>query len=37
MANVLEGPGLGLMKKWGITVSNYVVVTSVDDFEPPLK
>ena len=27
MAKVLEGPGMGLMKKWGITVPNYVVVT----------
>ena len=31
MAKVLEGPGMGLMKKWGITVPNYVVVTSVDE------
>ena len=31
MAKVLEGPGMGLMKKWGLTVPNYVVVTSVDD------
>lgn len=31
MAKVLEGPGMGLMKKWGIVVPNYVVVTSVDD------
>jgi ATP-citrate lyase beta-subunit len=33
MAKVLEGPGMGLMKKWGITVPNYVVVTSVDELE----
>src|SRR5438093_8807329 len=26
MAKVLEGPGMGLMKKWGIAVPNYVVV-----------
>ena len=32
MAKVLEGPGMGLMKKWGINVPNYVVVTSVDEF-----
>ncbi len=31
MAKVLEGPGMGLMKKWGIKVPNYVVVTSVDE------
>ena len=29
MAKVLEGPGMGLMKKWGIYVPDYVVVTSV--------
>src|SRR5436309_13671430 len=31
MAKVLEGPGMGLMKRWGLTVPNYVVVTSVDE------
>ena len=31
MAKVLEGPGMGLMKKWGIVVPNYIVVTSVDE------
>jgi ATP-citrate lyase beta-subunit len=31
MAKVLEGPGMGLMKKWGITVPHYIVVTSVDE------
>ena len=31
MAKVLEGPGMGLMKKWGISVPNYVVVTSGDE------
>jgi ATP-citrate lyase beta-subunit len=31
MAKVLEGPGMGLMKKWGLTVPNYVVVPSVDE------
>ncbi len=33
MAKVLEGPGMGLMKKWGIAVPNFVVVTSVEQFE----
>lgn len=31
MAKVLEGPGMGLMKKWGITVPNYLVVSSVEE------
>ena len=31
MAKVLEGPGMGLMKKWGILVPNYIVVTSVEE------
>jgi len=31
MAKVLEGPGMGLMKKWGITVPQYAVVTSSDE------
>lgn len=31
MAKVLEGPGMGLMKKWGIAVPHYVVVASVDE------
>ncbi|HYM37309.1 MAG TPA: ATP citrate lyase citrate-binding domain-containing protein [Nitrospiraceae bacterium] len=31
MAKVLEGPGMGLMKKWGITVPHYVVVASADE------
>ncbi len=31
MAKVLEGPGMGLMKKWGIQVPNYVVVTSSEE------
>jgi ATP-citrate lyase beta-subunit len=31
MAKVLEGPGMGLMKKWGIAVPNYVVVTSAEE------
>ncbi|HXN05827.1 MAG TPA: ATP citrate lyase citrate-binding domain-containing protein [Nitrospiria bacterium] len=33
MAKVLEGPGMGLLKKWGMTVPDYVVVTSIDQFE----
>ena len=33
MAKVLEGPGMGLMRKWGITVPNYVVVTSGEELE----
>lgn len=33
MAKVLEGPGMGLMKKWGIVVPNYVVVTSVEELK----
>ncbi len=33
MAKVLEGPGMGLMKKWGIVVPNYAVVTSVDELK----
>ncbi|MDF0652395.1 MAG: ATP citrate lyase citrate-binding domain-containing protein [Nitrospira sp.] len=31
MAKVLEGPGMGLMKKWGIRVPHYAVVTSADE------
>ena len=31
MAKVLEGPGMGLMKKWGIAVPHYVVVSSVEE------
>ena len=31
MAKVLEGPGMGLMKKWGIHVPNYAVVTSAEE------
>ena len=33
MAKVLEGPGMGLMKKWGISVPQYVVVSSVDELK----
>ncbi len=33
MAKVLEGPGMGLLRKWGISIPNYVVVTSNEEFE----
>lgn len=33
MAKVLEGPGMGLLKKWGIQTPNYVVVSSADEFD----
>ena len=33
MAKVLEGPGMGLMRKWGITVPQYVVVSSAEQFD----
>ena len=33
MAKVLEGPGMGLMKKWGITVPHYVVASSLEEFK----
>jgi len=33
MAKVLEGPGMGLLRKWGIATPNYVVVTSHGEFE----
>ena len=33
MAKVLEGPGMGLMKKWGIVVPNHVVVSSAEEFD----
>ena len=32
MAKVLEGPGMGLLKKWGINVPGYLVADSVEDF-----
>ena len=31
MGKVLEGPGMGLMKKWGIRVPDNVVVSSVEE------
>jgi ATP-citrate lyase beta-subunit len=30
VAKVLEGPAMGLLKKWGIPIPNYVVITQVD-------
>jgi len=33
MAKVLEGPGMGLLRKWGILTPNYVVVNSNEEFE----
>ena len=33
MAKVLEGPGMGLLKKWGLQTPNYVVVNSADEFD----
>ncbi len=32
MAKVLEGPGMGLLGKWGISTPNYVVVPSSEEF-----
>ncbi|WP_447974275.1 ATP citrate lyase citrate-binding domain-containing protein [Nitrospira sp. Kam-Ns4a] len=31
MAKVLEGPGMGLMKKWGIAVPHFAVVASAEE------
>ena len=33
MAKVLEGPGMGLLRKWGISTPNYVVVSSNEEFD----
>ena len=33
MAKVLEGPGMGLLKKWGMQTPNYAVVSSLEEFE----
>lgn len=33
MAKVLEGPGMGLLKKWGLQTPNYVVVSSSEEFD----
>lgn len=33
MAKVLEGPGMGLLKKWDMAVPNYVIVQSAGEFD----
>ena len=33
MAKVLEGPGMGLLSKWGMGVPHYVVITSADQLD----
>lgn len=33
MAKVLEGPGMELLKKWGITVPRFVVINSVEQVQ----
>ncbi|RMH35623.1 MAG: ATP citrate lyase [Nitrospirae bacterium] len=33
MAKVLEGHGMGLLRKWGLHTPNYVVVSSTEEFE----
>ncbi len=33
MAKVLEGPGMGLLSKWGMTVPHYVVITEADQLD----
>jgi len=33
MAKVLEGPGMGLLRKWGLQTPNYVVVGSAEEFD----
>jgi ATP-citrate lyase beta-subunit len=33
VAKVLEGPGMSLLKKWGMAVPNYIVVNSTEQFE----
>ena len=33
MAKVLEGPGMGLLSKWGMAVPHYVVVTAADQID----
>jgi len=37
MAKVLEGPGMGLLRKWGIQTPHYVVVSSPDEFDQLAK
>ena len=34
MAKVLEGPGMGLLSKWGMAVPHYVVITSPEQLDP---
>ncbi len=33
MAKVLEGPGMGLLSKWGMAVPHYVVITEAEQLE----
>ena len=33
MAKVLEGPGMGLLRKWGLHTPNYLVVSSAEEFD----
>jgi len=33
MAKVLEGPGMGLLKKWGMQTPQYAVIHSAEEFE----
>lgn len=33
MAKVLEGPGMGLLSKWGMSVPHYVVITAADQLD----
>ncbi|NKB82091.1 MAG: ATP citrate lyase [Nitrospirales bacterium] len=33
MAKILEGPGMGLLRKWGLQTPNYVVVDSSEEFD----
>ena len=37
MAKVLEGPGMGLLRKWGLQTPNYVVVSSSEEFDQLAK
>jgi len=34
MAKVLEGPGMGLLSKWGMAVPHYVVITDAESLAP---
>ncbi len=33
MAKVLEGPGMGLLSKWGMTTPHFVVITAMDQLD----